>query len=84
MRSPIFCFAVGEGTQLALEAMNDAAAGAYTVVKLITTSLPEAVTDLTGHVGRQVHVDFRTVLMWSATTWAVKGVPSENLTPGGS
>ena len=52
------------------------------MVKLITTSSPEAVTDLTGHVGRQVHGDFRTLLMWSATTWAVKGVPSENFTPG--
>ena len=28
LRSPIFLFAVGEGTQLALESMNDAAAGA--------------------------------------------------------
>ena len=66
---------------MALESTNEAGAGAYTVLNSITTSSPDAVTDLTGHVGRQVHGDFRTLLMWSATTWAVKGVPSENFTP---
>ena len=80
--SPIFCTAVGEAIQSAVESKNwlmNAPSGAARVI--CTVYGPVAVTDLTGQVGLQVHADFRSRLMFHATAAALNGVPSVNLTP---
>src|SRR5580693_2389868 len=81
--SPIFCTAVGEAIQSAVESkissMN-APSGAASV--MVTVSGPVAVTDLTGQVGLQVHADLRSRSMFQTTAVALNGVPSLNVTPG--
>ena len=42
---------------------------------------PVAVTDVTGQVGLQVHVDFRSRWMFHTTAAALNGVPSVKVTP---
>ena len=42
---------------------------------------PDAVTDLTGQVGLQVHADLRSRWMFHTAAAALNGVPSVNLTP---
>src|ERR1700759_3795625 len=80
--SPIFCTAVGEAIQSAVESkmwlMNAPSGAARTIC---TAYGPVAVTDLTGQVGLQVHADFRSRLMFHTTASALNGVPSVNLTP---
>ena len=81
--SPIFCTAVGEAIQSAVESkissMN-APSGALSLI--ITVSVPVAVTDVTGQVGLQVHADLRSRSMFQTTAAALNGVPSVNVTPG--
>ena len=80
--SPIFCTAVGEAIQSAVESkiwlMNAPSGAARTIC---TVYGPVAVTDLTGQVGLQVHTDFRSRLMFHTTAAALNDVPSVNLTP---
>src|SRR5579875_3291729 len=66
--SPIFCTAVGEAIQSAVESkiwsMNAPSGSA----RLTTTVYgPGSVTDLTGQVGLQVHVDFRSRSIFHTT-----------------
>jgi hypothetical protein len=83
--SPTFFRAVGDAIQLALESKNELVIAPYGAVKLSTTvSGPSVVTDLTGHVGLQVHGDLRSRLMLKATASASNVVPSVNFTPARS
>src|SRR6266704_388732 len=80
--SPVFCTAVGEAIQLAIESkiwsMN-APSGALRLI--CTADGPVAVTEVTGQVGLQVQEDLRSRLRFHTTASALNGVPSVNFTP---
>src|SRR5437763_12104234 len=79
---PIFCTAVGEAIQLAIESkiwLVNAPSGALRLI--CTVDGPVAVTEVTGQVGLQVQLDFRSRLRFHTTASALNGVPSVNFTP---
>src|SRR5690348_17334129 len=79
---PIFCTAVGEAIQLAIESkiwLVNAPSGALRLI--CTVDGPVAVTEVTGQVGLQVQLDLRSRLRFHTTASALNGVPSVNFTP---
>src|SRR5438034_10373304 len=79
---PIFCTAVGEAIQLAIESKIWLMNGPSGALRLIcTVDGPVAVTEVTGQVGLQVQLDFRSRLRFHTTASALNGVPSVNFTP---
>ena len=80
--SPIFCSAVGEAIQSGVESKIWSMSAPSGRLRLIATVYgPVAVTDVTGQVGLQVHVDLRSRWMFHTTAAALSAVPSVNFTP---
>ena len=80
--TPIFCTAVGEAIQLAIESKIWSMNAPSGALRLIVTAIgPDEVTEVTGQVGLQVHGDFRSRLRFHTTASALNGVPSVNFTP---
>jgi hypothetical protein len=75
--SPIFCIAVGQAIQSAVESKIWSMNAPSGAARLITTvSVLGAVTEATAQVGLQVHVDFRSRSMFHCTAAALNAVPS--------
>ena len=73
---------MGEAIQLAIESkiwLVNAPSGALRLI--CTVDGPVAVTEVTGQVGLQVQLDFRSRLRFHTTASALNGVPSVNFTP---
>src|SRR5262252_6874393 len=80
--SPIFCTAVGEAIQSAVESKIWSMNAPSGRLRLIATVYgPVAVTDVTGQIGLQVQDDLRSRWMFHTTAAALKAVPSVNVTP---
>ncbi len=80
--SPIFCTAVGEAIQSAIESKIWSMNAPSGALRLICTvyGLGE-LTEVTAQVGLQVHVDFRSRWMFHNTAAPLNAVPSVNVTP---